>query len=66
VRLGCGGGKGYHDGGVSISMFLVLTGVYIVIFGGISGAFAAWITHAGSSPLRHLASAYRTRAGSPR
>ncbi|MGZ6546221.1 MAG: hypothetical protein ACXVEI_13010 [Actinomycetota bacterium] len=51
---------------MSVTRFLVLTAMYIVVFGGVSGGLAAWAMRAGSSPLRDLVSAFRTRAGSSR
>jgi hypothetical protein len=51
---------------MSLTRFFVQIAMYIVIFGGVSGGLAAWTTRAGSSPLRNLVSAFRTRAGSPR
>jgi hypothetical protein len=51
---------------MSLTRFLVLTAMYIVIFGGVTGGLAAWTTRAGFSPFRNLVAAFRTRAGSPR
>ena len=49
-----------------MTSFLVLTAMYIVIFGAVSGGLAAWTMRAGSSPLRNLVLAFRTRGGSLR
>jgi hypothetical protein len=56
---------GYDDGDVSLTRFLVLTTMYILIFGVVTGGLAAWTTRAGASPLRHLTAAFRSRGGSP-
>ena len=56
----------YDVWSVSLPRFFLLTAMYIVTFGVVTGGLAAWTTRAGSSPLRHFTSAFRSRAGSPR
>jgi hypothetical protein len=49
---------------VSLSSFIVTVALYIVIFGIVAGGSAAWMTRSGSTPLREMMSAFRSRAGS--
>jgi hypothetical protein len=55
---------GYDVIEVSLSSFFVTVALYIVLFGVVAGGSAAWLTRSGSTPLREMVSAFRSRAGS--